>query len=110
MLLEPSFAEDAKAFVAAQGQVKAPDPASQPLAGGGSTRCATAATNQAAAIAGAKAAGGNTAAGSAALVGAVTVDGHPGVLYLVAVGPAKVAVALAGCSSTSPDVLASATL
>ena len=63
-----------------------------------------------AAIAGAKAAGGNTAAGSAALVGAVTVDGHPGVLYLVAVGPAKVAVALAGCSSTSPDVLASATL
>ncbi len=109
VLLEASFARDAKAFVAQQ-QVKPPRAASQPLTGGGSSRCATAATDAAASTAGAKAAGGNTAPGSAALVGDVTVDGRPAVLYLVAVGPAKVAVALTGCSSTNPNVLARATL
>ncbi|HEY8787785.1 MAG TPA: hypothetical protein VIM10_01425 [Actinopolymorphaceae bacterium] len=110
VLLEGSFAEDAKAFVAARGQVKPPKPSKQSLAGSGSSLCATAATTQAATTAGAKAAGGNVAVGPTTVVGAVTVDGRPGVLYLVDVGPAKVAVALGGCSSNSPDVLASATL
>jgi hypothetical protein len=109
-LLEHSFAKDVKAFVAAQGQLKPLQPLTEPQAGSGSSLCATAATTQAAATAGAKALGGNVAAGSARVVGAVTVDGRPGVLYLVDVGPAKVAVALAGCSSNSPDVLASAIL
>lgn len=110
VLLEDSFAEDAKVFVAARGQVKPPKPSTQPLAGSGSSRCASAATTQAAATAGAKAPGGNLAVGPTTVVGAVTVDGRPGVLYLVDVGPATVAVALGGCSSNSPDVLASATL
>ena len=110
VLLDDSFAQDVKAFVAGKGQVKPLQPLTQPLAGSGSNLCATVATTHAAATAGEKALGGNVAAGSATVVGAVTVDGRPGVLYLVDVGPAKVAVAIAGCSSNSLDVLASATL
>jgi hypothetical protein len=105
-LLEASFADDAKVFVAAQGR---PTPASaRPLAGGGSARCATTARGEASSTAGYKAGGGNAA--PAALVGAVTVDGRAGVLYLVDVGPVKVAVALSDCSTGSPVVLASALL
>lgn len=105
-LLEASFADDAKVFVAAQGR---PTPASvHPLAGGGSTLCATTARGEASSAAGYKAGGGNAA--PAALVGAVTVDGRAGVLYLVDVGPVKVAVALSDCSTSSPAVLASALL
>jgi hypothetical protein len=107
-LLQPSFADDAKVFVAAQARVR-PSPASgQPLAGSGSTRCATVARGEASSTAGYQAGGGNAA--PAAFVGPVTVDGRPGALYLVDVGPVKVAVALSGCSSSSPAVLASALL
>lgn len=103
-----TFLDDAKAFVAAQSLAISPAPANQPLAGSGSSRCATVARGEASSTAGYKAGGGNAA--PAAFVGAITVDGHPGVLYLVDVGPVKVAVAVAGCTTSSPDVLASATL
>jgi len=107
VLLEPSFAADAKAYVAAR-RIQAPH--SQPLTTAGSSRCATLAGSQAAAIAGSNAAGGNPVNASAALIGPVTVDGRSGVLYLVDVGPVKVAIAAANCSTTAPDVLAGATL
>jgi hypothetical protein len=107
-LLNRSFVDDAKAFVLAQRQVKPATPETQRLAGNGSSRCATVARGVASSTAGYQAGGGNAA--PAAFVGAVTVDGHPGALYLVDVGPVKVAVAMAGCATSSPTVLASATL
>jgi hypothetical protein len=117
VLLDGSFAVDAKAFVTAKGRPRAsatttlrPSSTPEPLVGGksaGSKQCATTATTRAAAVAGTKA---NGTPGSAVVVGPVTVDGRPGVLYLVDLGPVKVAVALAGCSSSRPAVLASATL
>lgn len=103
-----SFVDDAEAFVAAQNLVKPSRQASEPLTGIGSIRCAIVARGEASSTAGYKAGGGN--AEPAAFIGAVTVDGHQGVLYLVDVGPVRVAVAIAGCATSSPDVLASATL
>lgn len=129
------FASDAKAFVAAQSRPRPTTSSSRPLArpsssaaatpraaigvprptstlatAVGSARCGTTASTHAAAIAGPNAAAGSPVESSARLVGAVTVDGRPGVLYVVDVGPVEVAVAMANCSSGAPDVLAGATL
>lgn len=108
VLSKRSFVEDAEAFVGAQNLVKPSKQASEPLTGSASGRCATLARGEASSTAGYKAGGGNAA--PAAFIGAVTVDGHQGVLYLVDVGPVRVAVAIAGCATSNPDVLASATL
>jgi len=116
-LLADNFAADVKAYLADQRQhpsppVAAPKPGSVPrpgsVAGTGSSQCATLARDEAPSIAGGAARGANAA--QAVLVGAVAVDGHPGALYVVDVGTVEVAVALFGCSSSSPDVLATATL
>lgn len=123
VLSTSGFAAEAKAFVAAQTRSQSqspsstsptplavPRPTASPQTALGSPQCATAAAARAAAIAGSNAAGGNTVNAAAQPVGAVTVDGRKGVLYLVDVGPVKVALALANCSSSNPDVLAGATL